>query len=133
MLSRRPKQVDLPRDARVELVGVTKRFLAPDGKPFTALTEVDLVVEPGQFCAVVGPTGCGKSTTLSLVSGLDRASAGSVRVGDSEVEGITDGTSFMFQTDALLPWKTVLANVTLGPIFHGISKKEAQAQARDWL
>src|SRR5438874_2921087 len=117
----------------IELRRVTKRFRTPTGSVYTALRDLDLTVAPGEFCAVVGPTGCGKSTTLSLVSGLDRASAGSVRVGDSEVEGITDGTSFMFQTDALLPWKTVLANVTLGPIFHGVSKKEAQAQARDWL
>src|SRR5207248_3879398 len=109
----------------IELAHVTKRFLTPAGEAFTALRDVSFAVEPGQFCAVVGPTGCGKSTTLSLVSGLDTPSAGSVRVGDSEVEGITDGTSFMFQTDALLPWKTVLANVTLGPIFHGVSKKEA--------
>jgi NitT/TauT family transport system ATP-binding protein len=112
---------------------VTKRFLTPAGEAFTALRDVSFVVEPGQFCAVVGPTGCGKSTTLSLVSGLDSPSAGAVRVGSRAVEGITKATSFMFQTDALLPWKTVLANVTLGPVFHGVSKKQAQSSARDWL
>jgi NitT/TauT family transport system ATP-binding protein len=120
-------------DARIELAGVTKRFLTPAGTPFTALHDVDLVVEPGQFCAVVGPTGCGKSTTLTLVAGLDRASAGSVRVGGREVDGIAKDTSFVFQADALLPWKTVLANVAMGPIFHGVGRKEAQATARDWL
>jgi NitT/TauT family transport system ATP-binding protein len=49
------------------------------------------------------------------------------------VEGIARGTSFVFQADALLPWKTVLANVAMGPLFHGASKKDAHAQARDWL
>jgi NitT/TauT family transport system ATP-binding protein len=86
-----------------------------------------------RFCAVVGPTGCGKSTTLSLVSGLDRPSAGSVTVGGRPVSGITPDTSFMFQADALLPWKTVLDNVSLGPRFKGMSKKDAAGVARDWL
>jgi NitT/TauT family transport system ATP-binding protein len=120
-------------DARIELSGVTKRFLTPSGEAFTATRDVTFDVEPGQFCAVVGPTGCGKSTTLSLVSGLDRPSAGSVRVGGREVDGITEGISFMFQADALLPWKTVLGNVAMGPMFRGVGRKQAHAAARDWL
>jgi len=112
---------------------VTKRFVTPDGAAFTALRDVTMTVEPGQFCAVVGPSGCGKSTTLTLVAGLDRPSAGSVTVAGSAVNGITRGTSFMFQTDALLPWKTVLANVAMGPLFHGVPKKTALADAREWL
>jgi NitT/TauT family transport system ATP-binding protein len=68
-----------------------------------------------------------------MVAGLDRPSAGTVRVGGREVNGITDGVSFMFQQDALLPWKTVLANVAIGPIFRGVSKKQAKADAKDWL
>jgi NitT/TauT family transport system ATP-binding protein len=120
-----------PRD--IELSGVTKRFRRPDGTAFTALRDVNLTVGPGQFCAVVGPTGCGKSTTLSLVAGLDRPSGGTVRVGGRMVNGIADGTSFMFQADALLPWKTVLGNVAMGPIFHGVPKRSAHAKAREWL
>jgi NitT/TauT family transport system ATP-binding protein len=119
--------------AGIELLGVTKRFVTPSGSAFTALRDVDLVIEPGEFCAIVGPTGCGKSTTLGMVSGLDRPSAGIVRVGGREVDGIAPGTGFMFQADALMPWKTVLANVTMGPLFHGVPKREARAQAADWL
>jgi NitT/TauT family transport system ATP-binding protein len=119
--------------AQIELTGVTKKFVTPSGSMFTALRDVDLVVAPGQFCAVVGPTGCGKSTTLTMVAGLERASAGLVSVGGQPVNGIASGTSFMFQTDALLPWKTVVANVALGPVFRGVPRKEAQSQARDWL
>jgi NitT/TauT family transport system ATP-binding protein len=120
-------------DARIELSGVSKRFLTPSGEAFTATRDVTFTVEPGQFCAVVGPTGCGKSTTLSLVAGLDRPSEGSVKVGGREVDGITEGISFMFQADALLPWKTVLGNVAMGPVFRGVAKKQAMASARDWL
>jgi NitT/TauT family transport system ATP-binding protein len=122
-----------PAAARVELHNVTKRFTTPAGTAFTALRDVSFAVEPGQFCAVVGPTGCGKSTTLTLVAGLDRPSAGGVRVGGQPVTGIGRATSFMFQSDALLPWKTVLGNVALGPLFRGIPKKQASSAARDWL
>ena len=123
----------LATDHRIELAAVTKRFATPAGTAFTALRDVNLTVEPGQFCAVVGPTGCGKSTTLTLVAGLGQPSAGSVCVSGRPVSGITNGTSFMFQTDALLPWKTVLANVAMGPLFHGVPRKTALTDAREWL
>jgi NitT/TauT family transport system ATP-binding protein len=125
--------IELSDSAGIELSGVTKRFLTPAGGVYTAISDVNLVVRPGQFCAVVGPTGCGKSTTLTLAAGLDHASAGSVKVGGHEVSGITKGTGFMFQADALLPWKTVIGNVTLGPAFRGVSKQEARATAMEWL
>ncbi|HWC24528.1 MAG TPA: ABC transporter ATP-binding protein [Flexivirga sp.] len=119
--------------ARIEITGLTKRYITPTGDPFTAIHDVSFTVEPGQFCAIVGPTGCGKSTTLGQVSGLERPSGGSVRVGGHPVNGITKGVSFMFQADALFPWKTVLGNVMIGPILSGMTKKAAISLARDWL
>jgi sulfonate transport system ATP-binding protein len=119
--------------ARIELTRLTKRFLTRSGKPFTAIRDVSFTVEPGEFCAIVGPTGCGKSTTLAQVSGLDRPSAGSVRVAGREVRGVTKGVGFMFQADALFPWKSVLNNVLIGPVLSGMSRKEAVTLARDWL
>ncbi|APZ44366.1 ABC transporter ATP-binding protein [Acidihalobacter ferrooxydans] len=117
----------------IELTGVTKRFVTPAGDAMTAIRDVNLVVEPGQFCAVVGPTGCGKSTTLTLAAGLEMPSAGTVRVSGQIVDSITRGVSFVFQSDALLPWKPVLENVALGPIFRGTKRRDAHAEARDWL
>ena len=119
--------------AKIEIAHLTKRFVTRSGAPFTAIRDVTLTVEPGQFCAIVGPTGCGKSTTLGQVSGLERPSAGSVQVGGSEVRGITEGVSFMFQADALFPWKSVLGNVMIGPVLNGTSKRDAIALSRDWL
>ena len=119
--------------AQIEVTGLTKRFLTRSGDPFTAIRDVTFTIDPGQFCAIVGPTGCGKSTTLGQVSGLERPSAGSVRVAGREVNGITDGVSFMFQADALFPWKNVLGNVMTGPVLNGTSKKDATALSRDWL
>ena len=117
----------------VEMTNVTKRFVTPTGTAMTAIRDVKLVVEPGQFCAIVGPTGCGKSTTLTLAAGLEKPSAGIVRVSGRPVDGITRGASFVFQTDALMPWKPIEANVALGPIFRGVSKHDALGMARDWL
>jgi len=131
--ARMPGRSGQAEAARIEITGLTKRFLTPKGESFTAIRDVTLTVEPGQFCAVVGPTGCGKSTTLAQVSGLERPSAGTVRVGGRPVEGITDGVSYMFQSDALFPWKSVLQNVMMGPILVGTPKREATTLARDWL
>jgi NitT/TauT family transport system ATP-binding protein len=117
----------------VELTGVSKRFGTPDGSVFTALAEVDMTVDQGQFCAVVGPSGCGKSTTLTLVAGLERPSEGVVAVHGRPVDGIGSDVGFVFQSDALLPWKTVLDNVSAGPIFRGAGKREAHDRAREWL
>src|SRR5213080_2868158 len=117
----------------IELRGVDKRFRTPDGSVFTALADVDMTVDRGQFCAVVGPSGCGKSTTLTLVSGLERPSEGTVAVHGGPVDGIGSDVGFVFQADALLPWKTVLDNVAAGPTFRGAGKREAHVRARDWL
>jgi len=117
----------------IELRGVRKDFRSPGGEIYTALRDVDLTVGTGEFCAVVGPTGCGKSTTLTLVSGMERPTEGTVRVAGQEVAGITKGVGFMFQTDAILPWKNVLDNVAAGPRYRGVDKRSAYADARDWI
>jgi NitT/TauT family transport system ATP-binding protein len=117
----------------IELRGVSKRFLSPKGETFTALRDVNLTVQAGEFCAVVGPSGCGKSTTLTLISGLERPSAGEVRVLGHPVGGIERNVGFMFQTDAVFPWKSVLDNVAVGPRFRGVGKREARERARDWV
>lgn len=119
--------------SRIEISGLTKRYLTPKGETFTAIRDVTVSVEPGQFCSIVGPTGCGKSTTLAQVSGLEHPSEGTVRVGGRTVEGVTKGVSYMFQADALFPWKSVLHNVMMGPVLLGTPRREATELARDWL
>jgi len=123
------------RDATpaIELQSVYKRFPTPTGEIYTALRNINLSIAPGEFCAVVGPTGCGKSTTLTLVAGLERASAGDVRVMGKPVDGIGKDIGYVFQSDAVFPWRSVLNNVAAGPLFRGTPKKEAYARARDWI
>ena len=117
----------------IELRGVTKRFLTPSGGVYTALRDLNLTVQPGEFCAVVGPTGCGKSTTLALISGLEPASEGEVLVLGKLVHGIAEDIGYVFQTDAVFPWKTVLDNVAAGPRYHGRTTGQARSMAREWI
>jgi NitT/TauT family transport system ATP-binding protein len=116
----------------IELRGATKRFRGSAGI-LTAVHELTMNVGAGEFVAVVGPTGCGKSTTLSLVSGLEPPSSGEVVVGGKPVRGIPDGIGYMFQSDAIMPWKSVIDNVAAGPQFRGVARTEARAKARIWV
>ncbi len=117
----------------IELRGVTKRFPTRDGRDYTAARDMTLTVRSGEFVSVVGPTGCGKSTSLSMISGLAPASAGEVLVQGRAVTGIPDGLGYMFQQDAVLPWRSVLDNVAAGPRYRGVAKKEAREQATEWV
>ncbi len=117
----------------IELRNVTRQFLSPDGKSLVALRDFNMTVAKGEFAAVVGPTGCGKSTTLNLVTGLFKPSAGEVRVMGGPVNGIDPRIGFVFQTDALFPWRNVIDNVVAGPLFRGVAKEKAYADGREWL
>jgi NitT/TauT family transport system ATP-binding protein len=117
----------------IELRAATKRFRGATGGVHTAVRELTLSVQPGEFVAVVGPTGCGKSTTLSLVSGLEPPSSGVALVRGEPVLGIPDGIGYMFQNDAVQPWRSVLDNVAAGPRYRGASKAQARAKARVWV
>ncbi len=117
----------------IELLHVSRRFISPTGKVIPALRDFSMTVGQGEFCAVVGPTGCGKSTTLSLITGLARPSAGTVLIQGVPVSGIEPRIGFVFQSDAVFPWRSVLDNVAAGPLFRGMPKAEALASAGDWV
>ena len=117
----------------IELRNAAKRFRGATGGVHTAVHDLTMTVAPGEFVAVVGPTGCGKSTTLSLVSGLEPPSEGEALVNAQPVRGIPDGVGYMFQTDAVLPWRSVLDNVAAGPRYRGQSKAAARDKARAWV
>jgi NitT/TauT family transport system ATP-binding protein len=87
------------------------------GKSFgelRALQDINLLMERGEFIAVVGPSGCGKTTFLPIVAGLESASAGEVKLDGRPVSGPGLDRGFVFQTDNLLPWRTVFANAIIG-------------------
>ena len=118
----------------LELLDITCTFTAPGGGPsYTAVADTTLRVGAGEFVAVVGPTGCGKSTLLNVGAGLLAPSAGAVRVFGAPLAGINRRAGYMFQADALLPWRSALDNVLLGLQYRGLPEREARAQAQDWL
>jgi len=100
---------------------------------YTALRGATLRVAKGEFVSVVGPTGCGKSTLLNVAAGLLSPSAGSVAVFGEPLSGINSRAGYMFQAEALMPWRNTLDNVIAGLEFRGIGREEAQARGRDWL
>lgn len=117
----------------IELINVSRRFVTSDGKSMTALRNFNLTVNAGEFVAVVGPTGCGKSTTLNLITGLAKPSAGDVRLMGQSVNGIDPNIGFVFQTDALFPWLNVIDNVMAGPLYRGTGRDLARMEALSWL
>ena len=117
----------------LELERVSRDFTTPDGRGYRALDDVSFSISAGSFVAIVGPSGCGKSTLLNIVAGLLAPSAGTVRVDGEPQSGLNRRATYMFQQDALLPWKTVRENVALGLTLGGVAKLEAQARAGAWL
>jgi NitT/TauT family transport system ATP-binding protein len=118
----------------LELLGITCTFDAPaGGVPYTAVADTTLRVAAGEFVSVVGPTGCGKSTLLNVGAGLRAPSAGEVRVFGERLLGINRRAGYMFQADALLPWRSALDNVLLGLQYRGMPAPEARVLAQDWL
>jgi NitT/TauT family transport system ATP-binding protein len=121
------------RSAAIHLERVTKAFTAPSGSRYTAVEGVTLDISDGVFLSVVGPSGCGKSTLLNLVAGLTTPTSGAVDIYGKPLSGLNRRASYMFQQDALLPWKTVLDNVILGLSFGRKGRKEAQEIGREWI
>src|SRR4029434_7586652 len=98
-----------------------------------SLDTVSLAIRAGAFVAIVGPSGCGKSTLLNIAAGLVAPSSGSVRVDGEALSGLTRRATYMFQQDALLPWKNVRENVALGLVLAGVAAADANARANEWL
>ncbi|WP_433502971.1 ABC transporter ATP-binding protein [Pseudonocardia halophobica] len=116
----------------IEISGVDRVFTR-GGVPFTAIRDVNLSVAQGEFLSVVGPSGCGKSTMLNLLAGLAKPDAGTVRTFGQQVKGVNKDVGFIFQRDALLPWRTALQNVALPLRYRGQNKTAALQVAREWL
>jgi NitT/TauT family transport system ATP-binding protein len=121
--------------AALALEGITCTFVSRDdpAQRYTAVRDTTLVVQPGEFVSVVGPTGCGKSTLLNVAAGLLVPSAGRVRVFGEPLQGVNGRAGYLFQADALMPWRNALANVTAGLEFRGVPSDEARARGEEWL
>ncbi|MDN5251241.1 ABC transporter ATP-binding protein [Betaproteobacteria bacterium LSUCC0117] len=103
------------------------------GERYIAVGDTTLHVAPGEFVSVVGPTGCGKSTLLNVAAGLLEPSSGSVEVFGEPLTGINARAGYMFQAEALMPWRNAIGNVAAGLEFRGVSEAEAAKAAGEWL
>jgi NitT/TauT family transport system ATP-binding protein len=120
------------KPAAVTLDGVTIAFRLAVGT-YTAVEHASLDVADGEFVAIVGPTGCGKSTLLNVAAGLIAPSAGSATIFGDRLSGLNRKAGYLFQADALFPWKTALENVAIGLETAGTPKAEARTRAQAWL
>ena len=117
----------------VALEQATVAFRLSPERVYTAVEKADLKVAHGEFVAIVGPTGCGKSTLLNVAAGLLRPASGAVRIFEKPLTGLNRDAGYLFQADALFPWKTAIDNVAIGLEVAGTSRGEALERAQKWL
>src|SRR3546814_15578769 len=120
-------------DAALLLENITCTFASNEGagKSYTAVKEASIAIAPGEFVSVVGPTGCGKSTLLNVGAGLLQPSSGQVKVFGQPLHGVNHRAGYMFQGEALMPWRSALSNVTAGLEFAGVPADQATAQGME--
>ncbi len=117
----------------VTLADVAVTFRLADGGSYPAVERTSLAVADGEFVAIVGPTGCGKSTLLNVAAGLDRAVGRQRRDFRRAAAGLNRQAGYLFQAEALFPWKTALENVAIGLEIAGTARAEARDRAQKWL
>ena len=113
---------------------VSKTYFDPyAGANVTAVHDISLKVNQGEFISIVGPSGCGKTTLLNMIAGFLPISSGSITIDDKAIKGPGPDRGVVFQTFALFPWKTVIDNVGFGPRMRGLPKKECDQLALEFL
>jgi NitT/TauT family transport system ATP-binding protein len=129
------KQPTQHQACALELLDITCTFVSRDdvGQRYTAVSNTTLRINASEFVSVVGPTGCGKSTLLNIGAGLLAPSSGEVRVFGQPLHGTNARAGYMFQSEALMPWRSALGNVMMGLQYRGAPDSEAKAQAQAWL
>ena len=113
---------------------LSKTYFDPyAGAHVTAVHDVSLTVQQGEFVSIVGPSGCGKTTLLNMIAGFIPVSGGEILLDGRAVSGPGPERGVVFQSFALFPWKTVLENVAFGPKMRGLAKSECERIAREYL
>jgi ABC-type nitrate/sulfonate/bicarbonate transport system ATPase subunit len=120
-------------DLRLEVSDLHLSYAGDYGENVTAIEHVDLSLRPSEFISIIGPSGCGKSTLFNVIAGILIPDRGAVRLDGGDIVGRPGSVAYMMQRDLLLPWRTVLDNVVLGPELAGRSRSEAHETARALL
>jgi NitT/TauT family transport system ATP-binding protein len=117
----------------VALTGLTVAFRLAGGAVYTAVEDTSLKVAEGEFVSIVGPTGCGKSTLLNAAAGLRAPSSGRVEIFGNALTGLNRTAGYLFQSDALFPWKTAMENIAIGLEIAGTRPADARDRAERWM
>ena len=122
-----------PTRPKLSLHDVSVAYATNSGKRLTALNNINLQVQAGEFLCIVGPSGCGKSTLLHLIAGLQQQNSGEILVENAPVKGPGTDRILIFQELGLFPWLTVGQNVAFGMKMAGVSKSAREAKVREYL
>ena len=120
-------------NARLLISDLRYAYVTDSGKAVDALAKVDITLQPRDFVSLIGPSGCGKSTLFNIIAGLLLPDQGEVKLDGADIVGRPGSVAYMMQRDLLLPWRTVLENVTLAPEIAGKSMAQVRAEARSLL
>ena len=122
-------------DKFISIEGITKRFPAAGGGETAVFEDLWLSIRRGEFVCIIGHSGCGKTTVLNILAGLDTPSAGTVIVDNQAIEGPSLDRAVIFQGHALLPWRTVMGNVAyaVSSKRRHATKREVAAQAQKFI
>ena len=131
MISEPNNQKPSGKPKAVEIRGLCKTFYSDLGSTVRALEDIDLTVHCGEFLTVVGATGCGKTTLLNLIAGLDTPEKGFIRLSDNLKFG--KNIAYVFQHYTLFPWRTVMSNVSFAMEMRGVSRRERRQRTLELL
>ncbi|OPY37905.1 MAG: Trehalose/maltose import ATP-binding protein MalK [Methanoregula sp. PtaU1.Bin051] len=118
---------------RLEIVNLSQSFPRDDGSRLQVLENLNLVVQDKEFVCILGSSGCGKTTLLRLIAGLDTAESGAILLDGEEMKGTNAKVGMVFQEYSLFPWRTVLDNVAFGLEMQGAGREERYRIAEQYL
>ena len=119
--------------AIVSVEHVTKVFPRDEGEPTVALKDINLTIEEKEFICIVGASGCGKTTLLRIIAGLETTSEGTILLSGNPIQGTDTDRGMVFQEYSLFPWKSVIDNIAFGLEMRGIPKAERREKAEKYL